>query len=151
MYTLRHLATGPLPQVLPPDVVISWCHFLQTWLPATCRWKMAPRLGGFLVSVPRLDSFVWGGISYLGTLCSLWLFRPRYIAVQRLLWLIYHKFQSCFFPFRLFCAGSHVRFQLWPHRFLLRFPLCQFLYLLAESSAVSLHSVVDRAWFLLWL
>ena len=61
-YALRHLATGQLPCALSPDIVISWeCHFLQTCRLATCRWKMAPRIGGFMISVTRVTirSFGW--------------------------------------------------------------------------------------------
>ena len=62
IYTLRHQTTGPLPQVLPLDIVISiQCHFLRTRLPARGRWKMAPRLGGFMGSVPCWTVLLAGG------------------------------------------------------------------------------------------
>ena len=62
---------------MPHDIVFSWCMTfsledatgggiallllqtcrparLGTQTPATCRWKMAPRMGGFLISVTRV-------------------------------------------------------------------------------------------------
>ena len=147
MYTVRHLATG-FSATIP---AARRRHFLMSFSSDLVASHVSLEDGTAFRGILGFCLFVWGDTSYLGTLCILWLSRPRCIAVRRLLWLIYHKSQSCFSPSRLFYVGSHVRFLLWPRRFLLRFPLCQFLCLSAESSAVSFHSVVGRAWFLLWL
>ena len=57
---------------------------LGTQTPATCRWKMAPRMGGFLISVTRVTvrSFVFViGIKF--GLLGYWWTNPRLIFYKK--------------------------------------------------------------------